>query len=328
MPKFGLLIVFVLFIFPAVVFAENTEADQQCPPGGTVGQPCKDTTNGYVTSGHCTHINICKADSWNKNPPKGCGSSGNIYAPTADCPKGPVIPNGTKPPPSVGMTPTSTPSSGATISSDLFGQAFSTTTGNFYMPSNTVSTTSENGIEFFISGNEKLPGGTALTPEPPPPPPRSALGSPVGLAPGGNPKAAEGYAPTYGGFAPSPVSFALPPGQSASQGSDFRQFVQNAVNALTVHLVDSLMRLTGAGNVELVPAGISALAVITPAQSLYEQANGADLSPYVVPNWNARVATTFPGIEATPRQRFQDAFSALKADIYAFVQKLFLSFGL
>ena len=316
------------FVFPFFVFAEDMEADQQCPAGGTVGQKCKDSTNGYVTSGHCTHIHVCKADSWNKNPPTGCGSSGNIYAPTADCPKGPVIPNGTNPPISTGTSANSFPdvasSSHGAFSSNLFDQAFFGGDQNFYLPSNTVSTTSIDGIEYFISGNEKLPAGSALTLEPPPPAVRGGLGLSVGLTPGDDTEASNGYAPTPGGFAPSPVSFALPPGASTAQGSDFRSYVKNAVNGLTAHLVDGLMRLTSAGNVELVPAGFSPLALITPAQSLYEQAHGSVLSPFVTPDWSiwSPVSTFSFVAEPIPSQPLKNAISTILTHLHTFVQRL------
>lgn len=72
---------------PAPASARYIDADVQCPPGGQVNQPCKDNTNGYVTSGHCTHIYVCKADKYKSGPPKICTGG------SADCPKGGDYPN-------------------------------------------------------------------------------------------------------------------------------------------------------------------------------------------------------------------------------------------
>lgn len=57
----------LLLLVPASALAEFDEADRQCPPGGLVGQQCKDTTNGFTTQGTCTHINTCKANPMPKN---------------------------------------------------------------------------------------------------------------------------------------------------------------------------------------------------------------------------------------------------------------------
>lgn len=165
----ALSIAVVCAVAPVIANAKDTQADQQCKAGGTVGQKCNDSTNGYTTSGHCTHINVCKADSWNSSPPKGCGASGNIYAPSADCPKGPrIYQGGTNPP--VGTTTVIDPSnpSNSTISSSIFDQAFSEQIGDITSgKKDTVSTTSINGIEYFVSGGESLPAGEPLSAESP-----------------------------------------------------------------------------------------------------------------------------------------------------------------
>lgn len=176
----------ILLAMPGFVFAKDMQADKQCPPGGTVGQKCTDSTNGYVTQGTCTHINVCKAVSWNTNPPKGCGSSGNIYAPTGDCPKGPQISSGGSIRPSTTTTPI-TVDANSPIRSNIFDQAFSDISTPENSSDNFVSTTSLNGIEYIISGGEALEAGAPLTEEPeevvPPSRVTLALGSVYGLSP-------------------------------------------------------------------------------------------------------------------------------------------------
>jgi hypothetical protein len=68
---FAVLIITVSFLsfLPKESHAVYNQADMQCPPGGQVAQPCKDVTNGYTTSGHCTFIGVCKADNF-PPPPK------------------------------------------------------------------------------------------------------------------------------------------------------------------------------------------------------------------------------------------------------------------
>ena len=85
---------FLLISVSGSVYARDMQADAQCKSGGVVGQKCKDTTNGYVTNGHCTYVHVCRADSWSESAPSGCGSSGDIKAPTSDCPKAPPIGSG------------------------------------------------------------------------------------------------------------------------------------------------------------------------------------------------------------------------------------------
>jgi hypothetical protein len=60
-------VVFAVFL-PSRTHAVYYQSDKQCPPGGKVAQPCKDVTNGYTTSGHCTFIGVCKADNFPPSP--------------------------------------------------------------------------------------------------------------------------------------------------------------------------------------------------------------------------------------------------------------------
>ena len=69
------------YLLWALLRKRYIDADIQCR-GGQVNQKCKDNTNGYITSGHCTHIYVCKADNYKSGPPKICTGG------SADCPKG------------------------------------------------------------------------------------------------------------------------------------------------------------------------------------------------------------------------------------------------
>jgi hypothetical protein len=210
----ALFVLVLLLALPGFTYAKDIQANQQCPPGGTVGQKCTDTTNGYVTQGTCTHIYVCKAVSWNTAQPKGCGSSGNINAPTTDCPKGPAINTGT----TIRSATTTTPvtvDANSPFRSDIFDQAFSDIDiTSDYPASDFVSTTSLNGIEYFISGGEALQAGAPLTEAPPeivaPQRVTLALGSVYGLVPTSaetdatqSAETAQSYTPALGTFTSS-----------------------------------------------------------------------------------------------------------------------------
>ncbi len=147
-----------------VAFAKDKQADAQCQSGGVVGQPCKDSTNGYQTFGHCTHINICAADNWPKAP-RGC-QPGQVAG--RDCPYAKNAPiTGTGAPGGVIATSTTTAGSGGSNMDALFAAYGSTDeSGNIIAP-DVVGSTSIDGIEYLVTAaNEALQVGEPLTEAP------------------------------------------------------------------------------------------------------------------------------------------------------------------
>lgn len=169
--RFFLVLAFVIIcINPSVSLAKNKEADQQCKAGGVVGQPCKDNTNGYTTSGHCTHIMVCAADSWPKAP-RGC-QPGMVAG--RDCPYGKNAPEfNTGPPVGPAATGTFDSHTGAINNDTLFnafsGDSSDDTSSSSSTHASVVGSASIAGIEYLITGDsEALPVGEPLSPEPPP----------------------------------------------------------------------------------------------------------------------------------------------------------------
>ena len=150
------LLAFVLsasIAMPLLLHAEDMEADKQCPPGGTVGQKCKDTTSGYTTQGHCTHINECKADSWPKSDQK------------PEQQKPPPIPQiDSEPFPRVEYAS----STASSIPSDIIYAAYTEATLNA-PKSETATTTPQiqfvniKGIEYLVTPDEVLRVGDGLS---------------------------------------------------------------------------------------------------------------------------------------------------------------------
>lgn len=114
-------------VLPTWAQARDYQANTQCPPGGVKGQPCKDNTNGYITNGHCSYVNVCTADSWNENAPKGCGNGGS----DADCPKGSTPSYNSAP---ALYLPASTATSPFTIASDIIYSAYATVSADAAAP--------------------------------------------------------------------------------------------------------------------------------------------------------------------------------------------------
>lgn len=158
------LLVTILFAAPLSVFAKDKQADAQCQSGGVVGQPCKDNTNGYQTTGHCTHINICAADNWPKAP-RGC-QPGQVVG--TDCPypkNAPISGFGT--PGGIIATSTTISGFGDTDMEALFAAYGNIDeSGNIIAP-DVVGSTSIDGIEYLVTAaNEALQVGEPLTPVP------------------------------------------------------------------------------------------------------------------------------------------------------------------
>lgn len=76
-PLFFTLVLFTLALVASAFLtpraeARYIEANTQCPPGGKVGQPCVDTTNGYRTKGKCAYVYVCRATDVNDGTPPIC----------------------------------------------------------------------------------------------------------------------------------------------------------------------------------------------------------------------------------------------------------------
>lgn len=86
----ALLAVFLLVLVTGTrtASAVGQEASSQCPAGGNVGDPCKDNTNGFMTTGHCVYIGWCKADNYKQPPPsttpETSSPSGSVSNPTGN----------------------------------------------------------------------------------------------------------------------------------------------------------------------------------------------------------------------------------------------------
>lgn len=159
-----LLLVLILFAAPHAVSAKDKQADAQCVAGGVVGQPCKDNTNGYQTTGHCTHINICAADNWPKSP-RGC-QPGQVVGTDCPYPKSAPI-TGTGFPAGVIATSTTIAGPGSTDMEALFAAYAGSNNSDTYVPPSIVGSTSIDGIEYFITqADEALRVGEPLTPAP------------------------------------------------------------------------------------------------------------------------------------------------------------------
>lgn len=285
----SILVIGCLFFFAHFAAAKDMQADMQCQAGGVVNQACQDTTNGYVTKGHCTHINVCKADSWPKSP-KGCGTSGNIYSPTGDCPKGPQYGQGTP----TRVTPIATSSesvsdpNSSTISTDIFDQAFSSVDEMPSQQQSTLSTTTLDGIEYLISDGEALVVGAPLTevaPEPDTAPRRTlALGTVAGLAPKG-PSESLGEDRTYANsYVPAVGFFSSAGSQQYVQQANFASRVvslgTDAVHSFSDGIVHALMSASG---LNFDTSG--EVVVIGPYKSMYDQAQHEDLAPFIEQPW-------------------------------------------
>ena len=274
--------------------AVNTQADSQCPGGGVVGQPCKDHTNGYTTSGHCTHIQICAADSWPKAP-KGCGAGQTAGK---DCPYGKNYRDGGNPMPRPIQISTSsifdTPASGVG-SADIFGASFTGDSGDTgYTPSQdqkVVGTTSVAGIQYLVTdNNEQLKVGEPLSPAPPPPPQLELhLGSIYSLGPvqprqeGGNGTHTQrGYTGTYS------FSGAPPSGGGSSSGD-----VSGGGGTFIGNILNSLASLFGGQRPadELVVVSTAQPAMIVPDVSMYYRAQELSSPQLLDVNWDGLLNT-------------------------------------
>lgn len=83
-PFLSALVLIIGGLFPVGAHAVYIDSNVQCPPGGYIGQPCKDNTNGYVSEGACDSIFVCRATRLpSEKPPTCIGKPGN-----PDCPSG------------------------------------------------------------------------------------------------------------------------------------------------------------------------------------------------------------------------------------------------
>lgn len=148
--------VFIGLQAPVPVRAAYEQANKQCPAGGSVGDPCKDVTNGYVTKGHCVYIGWCKADQYKQPPPKGIGSSGSA-PPAADTQQAPS--GGQVPAPQVTILPSGQTSFTVQITprstaSDIVQAAYSL--------AQSVSDSGTSGTGDSIAGGSPRGAGTGL----------------------------------------------------------------------------------------------------------------------------------------------------------------------
>lgn len=310
-------------VIPGFVSAENIQADMQCPPTGVVGQTCKDMTNGYVTGGHCTHVGVCKADSWNTAPPKGCGSSGNMNAPTADCPKAPPVSGGITTP--VATTGVITVGSNTAVNSNIFNNAFSNLPDSPITRANTVSTTTLDGIEYFISGGEALAAGAKLTEEASvSAPPRStlAIGSVYDLRPPQQFKAAP-VTSAYGQEDYHAPDYRVPVAGFTSGGSSRRaeteqvnfanQFAQlwgDSFSGMTRGTIDFLYYASA-----LTPDTTGTVVVTGPYQTMYQQVRDTKSTFFQLqPSGRAPRDYLFAERLEQVRVLFREAFSDAKVN--------------
>ncbi|MDP3645595.1 MAG: hypothetical protein Q8R25_00710 [bacterium] len=162
---------FAIFTHVPIARAINMDADKQCPPGGKVGQQCKDVTNGYTTQGKCTHIYVCKAS--------GSKVSGGVNATAQKVPTGGDSSVSTVPTGSIvgqnqaqSSTSLSLYSSGKPSYPLLANQGMYTSSyipGEVVYPDtryiDTVALTVFGGQEYLLTYNEILHVGDELTPE-------------------------------------------------------------------------------------------------------------------------------------------------------------------
>ncbi len=109
----SLLFVACVIAYPTISRATGTQADQQCQPGGKIGQKCTDNTHGYKTQGKCAYVYVCKADSVPSNEPPLCTGGGK------DCPVGGPSPSNFNPYPKAIKIASGSPSIPTSSISDL-----------------------------------------------------------------------------------------------------------------------------------------------------------------------------------------------------------------
>ncbi len=348
--KAASLILFVVLIVPLPVLAKDMQADGQCQAGGTVGQACKDSTNGYTTSGHCTHIQVCAADNWPKAP-KGCQPG---QATGKDCPYGANQVYGPTPstttPTVISTLPDETPSTAASDIDNQFGvdpdakpaddktttatAGPSTSNGSIFdmafsgggtlgvsAPASIVGSTSIDGLQYLLtSDNEQLVVGEPLTPAPVSPPIGLPAGSAFMLGPTAGSEQGASRAGNYTGYLPNSSFTGAPVNDGAGDtvGSFFHRIV-DMIRGFIDDMIREVVSLTES------PALTLDLSASIGERGLYPQAmTSTDIETVQLP-WDARTSATIDIAQASdPQSSLLGGFVSWIDSVVQAVRKMFV----